>query len=164
MGTHSTIQKESGLLPLYLEYSYHLSGLFTLNFVCARTKLSLCLSPYTLFFRCCCYSNKEYLRHLLVYIFLAVPGGLWDLSFSDQESSPCPLLWKLQVLTTGLPGKSQQLTFEMHKCISHCVLGYQEVSGNFLVVQWLPLHVFTPMGLGLIPDWGTKIPQATWHS
>ena len=74
-------------MPLYLEYSYHLSGLFTLNFVCARTKLSLCLSPYTLFFRCCCYSNKEYLRHLLVYIFLAVPGGLWDLSSPIRDQT-----------------------------------------------------------------------------
>ena len=28
--------------------------------------------------------------------------------------------------------------------------------GNFLVAQWLGLGVFTAMGLGLIPDGGTK--------
>ena len=33
--------------------------------------------------------------------------------------------------------------------------------GNFLVVQWLGLHVFTTEGLGSIPGRGTKIPQAT---
>ena len=34
--------------------------------------------------------------------------------------------------------------------------------GNFLVVQWLGLGAFTAEGLGLIPGWGTKIPQAAW--
>ena len=37
----------------------HTSRLFTLDTVCARTKLWLCLSPYTL--GVFCYSNKEYL-------------------------------------------------------------------------------------------------------
>ena len=32
-----------------------------------------------------------------------------------------------------------------------------------LVVQWLRLHTFTVGGVGQIPAWGTKIPQATWH-
>ena len=32
--------------------------------------------------------------------------------------------------------------------------------GNSLAVQWLGLHTFTAMALGLIPGWGTKIPQA----
>ena len=27
------------------------------------------------------------------------------------------------------------------------------------MVQWLELHAFTVVGLGLIPDWGTRIPQ-----
>ena len=31
---------------------------------------------------------------------------------------------------------------------------------NYLVVQWLGLCAFTTKGLGLIPGWGTKIPQA----
>ena len=34
--------------------------------------------------------------------------------------------------------------------------------GNSLVVQWLGLHAFTAEGVGLIPGWGTKIPQAAW--
>ena len=28
------------------------------------------------------------------------------------------------------------------------------------MVPWLGLHAFTMKGLGSIPDWGTKIPQA----
>ena len=34
--------------------------------------------------------------------------------------------------------------------------------GNSLAVQWLALGSFTAMGPGLIPGWGTKIPQVTW--
>ena len=32
--------------------------------------------------------------------------------------------------------------------------------GNSLEIQWLGLGAFTAMGPGLIPGWGTKIPQA----
>ena len=32
--------------------------------------------------------------------------------------------------------------------------------GTFLVVQWLRLHASTAGGMGSIPGWGTKIPQA----
>ena len=35
--------------------------------------------------------------------------------------------------------------------------------GNFLVVQCLGLCAFTAEGLGLIPGWGTKVPQPMWH-
>ena len=35
---------------------------------------------------------------------------------------------------------------------------------NSLVVQWLGLRAFTAKGLGSIPRWGTKIPQAARHS
>ena len=35
-------------------------------------------------------------------------------------------------------------------------------SGNSLVVQWLRLHAFIAEGVGSIPGWGTKIPEATW--
>ena len=30
-----------------------------------------------------------------------------------------------------------------------------------LAVQWVGLRTFTAKGAGLIPGWGTKIPQAT---
>ena len=39
-----------------------------------------------------------------VYLFSTAPHGMWNLP--DQGSSPCPLQWKLRVLTTGPPGKS----------------------------------------------------------
>ena len=36
----------------------------------------------------------------------------------------------------------------------------QELPG----IQWLGLQAFTADGLGLIPNWGTQIPQALWRS
>ena len=32
-----------------------------------------------------------------------------------------------------------------------------------LGVQWLTLCAFNAVGMGLIPDWGTKIPHALWY-
>ena len=43
--------------------------------------------------------------------FLAVLFGMWDLSFPNQGSNPCPLQWEHGVLTTGPPGKSLACTF-----------------------------------------------------
>ena len=37
------------------------------------------------------------------------------------------------------------------------------ILGNSLAVQWSGLGAFTAEGLGSIPGWGTKIPQATWR-
>ena len=34
------------------------------------------------------------------------------------------------------------------------------LSGTSLVVQWLGLHASPAGGMGLIPGWGTKTPQA----
>ena len=36
--------------------------------------------------------------------------------------------------------------------------------GNSLATQWLGLHAFTAVGLGLISDGGTEILQGTWSS
>ena len=35
---------------------------------------------------------------------------------------------------------------------------------KFSGVQWLQLCAFTAISPDLIPDWGTKIPEATWYS
>ena len=35
------------------------------------------------------------------------------------------------------------------------------MQGDSLEVQWLGLHALTDKGLGSIPDWGTKIPEAS---
>ena len=40
----------------------------------------------------------------------------------------------------------------------------QDGHGSSLVVQWLELCAVTPEGPGSVPGWGTKIPQAAWHS
>ena len=34
---------------------------------------------------------------------------------------------------------------------------------NSLVVQWLRLCVSNAEGVGLTPNWGSKIPHALWH-
>ena len=39
-----------------------------------------------------------------------------------------------------------------------------KVEINSLVVQWLGLRASNARGLGSIPDWGTKIPQAMQSS
>ena len=44
-----------------------------------------------------------------IYLFLAIPHSMRDLSSPDQRLNPCPLQWKHGVLTTGLPGKSRLL-------------------------------------------------------
>ena len=38
----------------------------------------------------------------------------------------------------------------------------KSVSGTSLVVQWLSLLPSTAGGVGSIPGWGTKIPNAMW--
>ena len=40
------------------------------------------------------------------------------------------------------------------------MIKYILVLGNSLVVQWLILWTFGAEDMGLIPDWGTKIPHA----
>ena len=37
------------------------------------------------------------------------------------------------------------------------------MEGNSLVAQWLGLQASTAGGMGSIPGWGTKIPQAPQH-
>ena len=37
------------------------------------------------------------------------------------------------------------------------------ILGSSLGVQWLTLYAFNAVGMGLIPDWGTKIPHALWY-
>ena len=39
---------------------------------------------------------------------------MWDLSSPDQGAHPYSLLWKLGVLATGLPGKSQLLFLDFN--------------------------------------------------
>ena len=41
---------------------------------------------------------------------------------------------------------------------------YENDRGHSLVVQWLGLCTSKAGATGLIPGWGTKIPQDLWHS
>ena len=38
-----------------------------------------------------------------------------------------------------------------------------QITGNFLVVQWLGLDAFTAMGLASVPGLKTKISLVSWH-
>ena len=40
----------------------------------------------------------------------------------------------------------------------------RRAQGSSLAVQWLGLHASIAGGMGSIPGWGTKIPQALRHS
>ena len=53
------------------------------------------------------------------------------------------------------PGKKAE-------CIIAFIFFSLEILGNFLVVQWLGLGVFTALAPGSIPGLGTKILQAVW--
>ena len=39
-----------------------------------------------------------------------------------------------------------------------------QLSTTTLAVQWLGLQAFTAKGMGLFPDWGTRIPLAVYSS
>ena len=54
----------------------------------------------------------------------------------------------------------RKLNLREVKCV---VTKLERKRGNSLAVQWLELYALTIEGLGLIPDWGTKIPQALWY-
>ena len=41
-------------------------------------------------------------------------------------------------------------------------MGLNESIGNSMVGWWLEIHAATAKGMGLIPGFGTKIPQAAW--
>ena len=41
---------------------------------------------------------------------------------------------------------------------------YSRVDGTSLVVKWLGLPSFIGGDVGSIPDWGSKIPHASWPS
>ena len=65
----------------------------------------------------CLYKTQEFLsiyplKKIHVCVNLAMLHGMWDLSSSGQEMNPYPLHWKHRVLTTGLTGKSQYLSFK----------------------------------------------------
>ena len=49
----------------------------------------------------------------LIFAFLAIPCGMWDLSFPIRDQTLHPLHWKHGVLTTGLSGKSLMITFNL---------------------------------------------------
>ena len=63
-------------------------------------------------------------------------------------------------------------TFKVHslKSLNTCIHDENVTTikiihiGNSLAVQWLQLCPLTAKGLSSIPDQGTKIPRAGWHS
>ena len=54
--------------------------------------------------------------------------------------------------------------FTVRRMITKDISNFLKKCWEFLAVQWLGVGAFTAEGLGSIPSWGTKIPQAMWHS
>ena len=50
--------------------------------------------------------NAEQKQKIFFFNLLAALCGMWHLSSPEKGPNPCPLPWKLWVLTTGQPGKS----------------------------------------------------------
>ena len=52
---------------------------------------------------------------LLFYVLVFWPQGMWDLTSPDQGLNPHPPALECEVLTTGPPGKSQEIFFKIPK-------------------------------------------------
>lgn len=53
------------------------------------------------------------------YLFIGRTTQHLGSQFCSQGSNPCPLQWKLRVLTTRPPGKSQRFISELSKLTTH---------------------------------------------
>ena len=90
-----------------------------------------------------------------------------------EKSLLHPVFRKKSSMITDLGQMSQDKTrkfsrdYSFSKCGPRTGTGLQTVClgymiGNSLMVQWLGCQAFAAEGPGFIPDWETKIPQATW--
>ena len=77
----------------------------------------------------------------IVFIYSAVPWGMWDLRSSTRDRTHALLQWKHRVLADGLPGKSLQkyvcLNFSSVQSLSHVQLfmtPWTTASQNFLSI------------------------------
>ena len=59
--------------------------------------------PYTLL---CSFPSFLFFLSFFLFLFLAMPCNMWDLSSLTRDKNLCPWQWQRGVLTTGLPGKS----------------------------------------------------------
>ena len=67
----------------------------------------------------------------------------------------------LSFTSNAMPSTSDHCNKETCKILFCWVL--KTIVETSLVVQWLRLHASNAGGMGLIPGWGSKIPQAVWH-
>ena len=86
-----------------------------------------------------------------LFLFLAIPRGIWDLKFPNQGWNPGPLRWKYGVLTAGPQGKSFSFLFSC------------EAAGSYFswLVSLLTLHC-TDEGIGAEMHRGLL--KVTWWS
>ena len=68
---------------------------------------------------------------------------------------------KAQALSRWALGYYTPLARTCHMNTPSCK---RDWGGTCLVVQWFRLQASDAEGTGLIPDWGTNIPHATWYS
>ena len=79
------------------------------------------------------------------------PAGTLISDFQSPELGECNLLFK--------PPSLWYSSTLIQKSTAICFLRWGR---NSLAFQWLGLGTLTVQGLGSIPGWGTKIPQAQW--
>ena len=64
-------------------------------------------------------------------------------------------------------GANSMLVWKLSLVLANRITGYlkkkkkKQTMGKSMAIQWLVLHAFTAGGVGSIPSWGTKIPNAT---
>ena len=91
-----------------------------------------------------------------VYLFLTAPWSMWDLSsFHELVLNPCPLQWKLGVLTTELPGESKYIhSFPSWIITAYWICCPVLYSGTllFICLTYNSLHWLIPNSV-LPPPW-----------
>ena len=106
---------------------------------------------------------EELTRLLCPWDFSGKNTGLGVISFSRESPQPGlepkpPVTPALQVdsLLAKPLGKSLANGIEVYKNLIQVM-----TLGTSLAGQWLRIHTFTARGMGWIPGWGPKTPQAT---
>ena len=80
--------------------------------------------------------------------------------FPNQESNLCPLQWKLEVLTTGSPGKSQTISFTL--LLLYLFLNILYFKIYIYVFIWLYPVFVVARGIQF-PDDGSNLGPLHWQ-
>ena len=103
---------ETMIMEVKYYYSPNISRAFTINLTTWQLTIDLDHLAEVMFVRfprskfTLSPSSSSSFFFFFVCLFLAMPGGVWDFSSLIRDRIPCTLIWKLGLLTTGLPENS----------------------------------------------------------